>query len=119
MTGNGYCEITIEGQKTGLKFNMYAFEQLQVIKGKEGGIRDTTALVWAGMLGNAYVKQTEPAFSFEQVSDWLEDQLFSNDQEGQLAKINEVVTAALARINKVKENSEPGEDAKKKILETV
>jgi hypothetical protein len=36
MTANGYTTIEIAGRKVGLKFNMYAIEQFETIKGRAG-----------------------------------------------------------------------------------
>jgi hypothetical protein len=116
MTNNGYTEITINGRKAGLKFNMYAIEQFETIKGRNGNIKNFTTIIYAGILGNAYVKQVEPQFTFEEVCDWLDEQLLNGDANGELKHLMEVFANSRA-IKKGDDNNEPDEEAKKKLME--
>ena len=94
MTGNGYIEIEIDGRKCGLKFNMYAIEQMPTIMGNSGTIKTYTAIIYAGMLGNAYVKQKEPEFTFEQISDFVDAGWAENGIEF-FTKIDEVFSHSI------------------------
>jgi hypothetical protein len=114
MMNNGYTEITINGRKAGLKFNMYAIEQFETIKGRNGNIKNFTTIIWAGILGNAYVKQIEPEFTFEEVCDWLDEQHANGDAEGEVKRISDVFVNC--RVMQ-KKNNEPDEEAKKKLME--
>lgn len=117
---NGYCQIEIAGRKVGLKFNMYAIEQMESIKGNTGTIKNFTSVIWAGLLGNAYAKQTEPDLTFEQVNDWVDEQLLSNDEGGQLGRISETFAGAqvIQKLQaRVKGNGEvESEELKKKVI---
>ncbi len=119
MIQNGYIEIEINGRKTGLKFNMYAIERMGEIRGKESALKNFAAIIWAGILGNAYIKQTEPEFTFEEVADFAELQLLNNDEGGVLERVSEAFLNSRsyqALINRA--NGEPSEDAKKKMIAT-
>src|SRR5262245_34506481 len=117
MMNNGYIEIEINGRKAGLKFNMYAVEQLQ----KQGndsvsGVRNITELVWAGLCGNAYAKRKEPADTYEEVTEWI-DENWTIEYEGSIfEEITRVFTESKIyhRLTN-RDNGEPEEDAKKKI----
>jgi hypothetical protein len=122
MTNNGYTEITINGRKAGLKFNMYAIEQFETIKGRNGNIKNFTTIIYAGILGNAYVKQVEPQFTFEEVSDWVEELVLNGDTEGELNRVSEIFTNSQVLrtlIDKANKNGEPAEEQKKTIAETI
>lgn len=69
-----YIQLNIGGQPRGLKFNKLALLEMQS-KTDWARIDKTSAyaLIWGGMVGNAYVKQTEIDFTFEQVCDWVDE----------------------------------------------
>jgi hypothetical protein len=122
MKNNGYTEITINGRKAGLKFNMYAIEQFETIKGRNGNIKNFTTIIYAGILGNAYVKQIEPQFTFEEVSDWVEYLVLNGDPGGELNRVSEIFTNSQVLrtlIDKANKNGEPAEEQKKTIAETI
>jgi hypothetical protein len=97
MKGNGYIEIEIEGKKLGLKFNMYAFEQWETIRGGPGKPSLYEA-IYVGMLGNCYVKQIEPPYTFEDMR--LLDNLLASPDNDEPKKIHEVFAFAAARARK-------------------
>src|SRR3954467_9280312 len=122
MINNGYTEITINGRKAGLKFNMYAIEQFETIKGRNGNIKNFTTIIYAGILGNAYVKQIEPQFTFEEVSDWVEDLVLNGDTDGELNRVSEIFTNSQVLktlIDRTNKNGEPAEGQKKMMVEPV
>jgi len=86
---NGYIQIDINGKKVGLKFNMYAGENLSSVKGNPTTSANIVRMVWAGILGNAFVKQIEPEVSFEDVVEWVDNLTLSGDKEGVLQKISD------------------------------
>ena len=119
MIKNGYCEITVGGKKVGLKFNMYAIELFSEIKGRSTTIKNLTTIVYAGMLGNCYAKQTEPELSFEDISDWVDEQMINQDETGELATVSECFQASnvlKATIEKAS-NGAADEETKKKMVE--
>jgi hypothetical protein len=118
MTANGYVEIMIQGKRIGLKFNMYAFEQYETIKGKAGNIKNFTTVIWIGYLGNCYAKQIEPDLTFEQISDWVDESMANNEQE-QLTRISEVFLNSQVLKGLISQggNGDPDQELKKKITE--
>jgi len=118
MTGNGYIEIEIGGKKVGLKFTMYAVEQIGKLKGREDSVvRYYTGLIYGGALGNAYAKQIEPQISFEDANDFAEQQLLNGDEGDILKNISEVFTQSnyFQSILK-KQNGAADDEAKKKLM---
>lgn len=86
---NGYIQILINGKNIGLKFNMYAAENLSNIKGNPTTSANIVRMVWAGVLGNSFVKQIDPEVTFEDVADWVEDLTLNGDKEGILQKVSD------------------------------
>jgi hypothetical protein len=118
MTGNGYTEISILGRVAGLKFNMYAVERFEEIKGTSGTVRNFTAVIWAGLLGNCFAKQIEPEFTFEQVCDFVEELILSGDPGEILSRVMEVFNTSHVMqklIDRANRNGEPADELKKKI----
>ena len=89
MTGNGYIEIEIEGKKIGLRFNMYAIEQFDTVKGNNSYTKNLTTIVFAGLLGNCFALQKEPEISFADVNEWVEAQIYDGDTDGILNQVAE------------------------------
>jgi|GEM_PF-3313361 hypothetical protein len=120
MTQNGYIEIEISGRKTGLKFNMYAIERMGEIKGVPvSGVRYITALVYGGILGNAYAKQVEPEFTFEDVLEWVDENSGGAFEGSILEKIKDTfINSNVYQHTINRANGEPSEDAKKKMIAT-
>lgn len=85
----GYIQIEINGKKVGLKFNMAAGESLATVKGAKSTYSNIVTIVWAGILGNAFVKQIDPEVTFEEVAEWVEDKSLSGDEEGELNKVSD------------------------------
>lgn len=115
---NGYIQVEINEKKVGLKFNMYAAENFTEVKGSLGNRANIVRMVWAGITGNAFVKQQEPVVSFEEVADWVEMLSLKGDDEDIIVKITETFLEAepiKALLNKASENKEDG-DAKKKTV---
>jgi len=114
---NGYIQVEINGKKVGLKFNMYAAENLNSIKGNPTSGANIIRMVWAGIIGNAFIKQIEPEVSFEEVADWAEILMLKDDADNTLQKIVETFLEAQpvkVLMDKAKQQEE--EEAKKKPL---
>lgn len=76
--------MQVNGKEFGVKYNMYAQEQYSSIKGTgKAMIANIMALMWIGYLGWCYVKQIEPEFTFEEVSDFVE----SADENPEVIKL--------------------------------
>lgn len=121
MMKNGYCEITVNGKTIGLKFNMYAIERYNEIKGI-GGAKHAVAMVYGGMLGNCFVKQIEPEISFEEIVDWVDEDFIKNGLDGEMKRISECFNESIiikAQIEKIKSNGEGDEELKKKVAEVI
>lgn len=104
---DGQCEITINGTTVGLKFNRYAIEQGLLVKGSASLYKELISQVWGGILGYAFAKQLEPAVSFEQVCDWIEEQDLTGDPDKQIEKITEAFQTSLFYKTTVKKKAEP------------
>jgi len=85
---NGYCQINMNGQVKGLKFNLHAVRTLEGLFSTnktvdEENILYMTQLIYAGLCGNRYVKSmgSEPICkeSFEEVSDWVDENIVNKD----------------------------------------
>ena len=73
-----YIQIEIGGKLRGLKFNQLSLE----VYTKHVGTGMSSAIYatfYAGLVGNCYVKQEEPDFTFEDVTDWV-DHLYEKDK---------------------------------------
>lgn len=83
---NGYIAITIGGKERGLKFGMYAAEligrkSVANIEGELVTSQFAADLIHAGLLNNCVVKELPVDFTYEEVTDWLEEMWF--DEKGQ------------------------------------
>jgi|SRR5215471_9249276 len=123
MKANLFIEIEIAGKKIGLKFNMYAFEQSLLLKGQNSNISKMTGIIYAAMLGNAYAKQIEPEATFEEISDFVDANMITQDKDGVLARITDALTDSpiLKYLNEKAAglNGNADDDIKKKISATV
>jgi hypothetical protein len=77
-----YLTVTLGGKQRGLKFNMEAVEQFSRHFNYKTTPSAFYATVYAGLCGNATVKQEEIDFTYEEVCDWV-DELCSTE-EGEL-----------------------------------
>jgi hypothetical protein len=79
---DGLIKLKIGGKERSLKFNMRAIETFAEIKNNsQGSISSSVTLIYAGLMGWHYAKQVEPDFSFEDVTDWVEELIFSGQTE--------------------------------------
>ena len=75
---NGLITLQIGGKQRTLKFNMRAVEAFGEIKNAGTSVVSSSVnLIYAGLVGACYVKQEEPDFTFEDVSEWVEDLIMS------------------------------------------
>ena len=80
---NGYCQINMNGQVKGLKFNLHAVYTLQKLFPKKTEDPTNTLfvaqLIYAGLCGNRYIKSVgaDPVCeeTFEEVSDWVDENI--------------------------------------------
>lgn len=115
---NGYCEVEINGKKVGFKFNRYCVEQVPFIKGNMSITNNVTAIIYCGMLGNCYAKQIEPVMTFEEMSDWIDEQAIKGEIEV-IKMIFDCYNDSLI-VKGSSENRQNGtadDDTKKKIME--
>lgn len=86
---DGIITIQLGGKERTLKFNMRALETLSEIKlAGDIGLSSAAVIVHAGLIGWHYAKQTQPDFTFEDVSEWVEDIMLSEDR-GIISDVNE------------------------------
>lgn len=132
---NGYIQITIPvdrainkeikkiDQVVGLKFNMYAAENISSIKGNPTSGANIVRMVWAGVIGNAFVKQQDPVVTFEEVADFVETLTLKGDEKNILEKVSntffeaEPVKILLEKVKeKTEEKGDEENESKKKEL---
>ena len=80
-----YIQIEIGGKLRGLKFNQLSLEEYT----KNVGTGTATAIYatfYAGLVGNCYVKQEEPDFTFEDVTNWV-DEIYEKGRKADIEKV--------------------------------
>ena len=84
---NGYIQADILGRKRGIKFGMIAVQQIGLELGKLGKVFgdnsiDLAALpiiIYWGLYNNCYIKREDPDFTFEDVSDFVDENVSNPD----------------------------------------
>ena len=100
----GYIKVDILGKSRGLKFGMLAAQQIfqQATKlnktlGAEVDAALVPVVIYWGLFNNCYVKQEDPDFTFEEVCDWVDQNLDKVDLYADIFKAfysSTVITAA-------------------------
>ena len=79
---NGYIQVEILGRKRGVKFGMIAVQQITLEAQKLGKVLGVSldfamvpVIVYWGLYNNCYVKREDPDFTFEDVSDFVDENL--------------------------------------------
>lgn len=77
-----YIQVNIGGKDRGLKFNQVALEVYSKHIDLQNAVNTSTiyATFYAGLVGNCYVKNEEVDFTFEDVTDWV-DELYSKGKK--------------------------------------
>lgn len=71
---NNYVQIEIGGKLRGLKFNQLSLQvYTENVSHEQANSSAIYATFYAGLVGNCYVKKEEVDFSFENVTDWVDD----------------------------------------------
>ncbi len=109
----GYTQATILGKVRGLKFGSLAAEnitmELVALGAATGGNYSTsmiTVIIYWGLYNNAWSKKEDIDFTFEQVSDWV-DENAGNDELvgvfGEIAKCYEASTSTKQTIERLEQ----------------
>ncbi len=96
-----YIQIDIGGKLRGWKVNQLTLEEWS----KRMGSTNTSALysaVYAGLFANCYVKNEEPDFTFENVCDWTDGLIATNDGMKVVELIKETFEKSDAYIQSLK-----------------
>jgi hypothetical protein len=79
---NGYIQIDILGKTRGLKFGMIAVQQITQEAQKLGKYLGSSVdfamvavIVYWGLYNNCHVKREDPDFTFEDVSDYVDEHI--------------------------------------------
>jgi hypothetical protein len=79
---NGYMQAEILGRKRGLKFGTIAIRQITLYSEKNGKALGETLdlalipiIVYWGLFNNCYIKQEDPDFTFEDVVEFVDDNI--------------------------------------------
>lgn len=121
---NGYIQAEVLGRRRGLKFGMPAAQQIMLAAhrlnktfGNELDLVLVPVIVYWGLWNNCYNKQEDPDFTFENVSEWVDDNLDKADMFGEIVKCfyeSKVVASSLEKLAKEEEKksstSQPTQD---------
>ena len=83
-----YIQINIGGKDRGLKFNQLSLEVYTKHIDYNNAVVTSTiyATFYAGLIGNCYVKKEEPDFTFEDVTNWV-DEIFDSGRKDEIEKV--------------------------------
>lgn len=115
-----YLQIEIGGKLRGLKFNQGAVDiYLTKLNYTEVGASTIYAAFYAGLMGNVIAKGEQSDFTYEEVTEWVDD-IYENGKEEIIKQVDSVFTETNAykkRLEeltaKVKELQGEVEDVKK------
>lgn len=115
---NGYIQAEVLGRRRGLKFGMLAAQQIMLQAqrlnktfGSELDLVLVPVIVYWGLWNNCYNKQEDPDFTFEEVSEWVDENVGQVELLGDIVKCfyqSKVVAASIERMQ-----GEAKEDEKK------
>lgn len=111
---DGQTTVIINGKTVGVKFTIYGIQEMEKIKGVSSLSSNILALVWGGIVGNAFAKQIDTEVNFEEVSDWLEGLQLSGGASEEIAKINTAFETSLVYEKIIKPTAEVKEEVAKK-----
>jgi len=108
---NGYTLLNLDKPR-GFKWGKYASElYIRTLNKKDSDqvgqameAESASAIIYAGLMGNCFVKQQEPDFTFEQVVDWCD--VVHGDE---LLKVREAINSSQYFL-KVREISKKNEE---------
>jgi len=80
---NGYIQADILGRTRGLKFGMLAVQQIGMEMQKLGKVFGDNSIdlaavpviIYWGLFNNCYIKREDPDFTFEDVSDFVDENI--------------------------------------------
>ena len=84
---NGYIQADILGRTRGLKFGMLAVQQIGMEMQKLGTVFGDNSIdlaavpviIYWGLFNNCYIKKEDPDFTFEEVVDFVDENISSPD----------------------------------------
>lgn len=109
-----YIKIELGGKERGLKFNQLALEIMGSYAG-ETTTQNVYAMFYGGLRGNSFVKREDPDYTFEQVTDWV-DEYYAAKNYDLIKNVEQVLTETQLYKSLVpeKKNEDKGEPKKKK-----
>lgn len=120
---NGYIVADLGGKKRGIKFGMYAVTMISrrigkyLQEGSEVTSQMAVEILYAGLVNNCVVKESEQDFTYEQVTDWVEEMWYSEDGQ----KVIVEVVREFENSRPIKEGKKTistlDEETKKKLME--
>ena len=115
---NGYIQAEVLGRRRGLKFGMLAAQQIMLQAqrlnktfGNELDLVLVPVIVYWGLWNNCYNKQEDPDFTFEQVSEWVDENIDKPDLFAEIVRCFYESKVVAASIDKLK--AQAGDDEKK------
>lgn len=90
---NGYMQAELLGKKRGIKFGTIALRQITLYSEKNGkalgeslDLAIIPIIVYWGLFNNCYIKQEDPDFTFEDVVEYVEDNMDKAEVFGEIVK---------------------------------
>lgn len=113
---DGQTTITVNGKAVGLRFNYQAVIEMGAVKGTSTLVKNVISIIWGGITGYAFMKQQDPAVSFEEVCEWYEDINLKGDDDEQLKAVLQAFESSKVFNEKLKPEIEKvqAEEAAKK-----
>lgn len=112
-----YIQIELGGKLRGLKFNQLAIEIAAEYRAGDSSAVIGYAVVYGGLRGNSYVKREEPDYTFENVTDWL-DEIPSELYADMMEKVFSVFNDTQLMKDRISAADKGKEDVEKKSLTT-
>lgn len=115
---NGYISVNLGGKQRGVKFGMYALTMFSKRTGKTLvpddviTIKQAADIVYCGLVNNCIVKEVDTDFTYEDVTDWVEEMFFDEKGQETLSKIIETFSNSRAIKHGQKLNEELDESKK-------
>lgn len=127
MDASGYIAIEFKGLKVGIKFGMYANEQIvrKISDPDSGALLEDGSfstvgvayMLYYGYWNNCLAKEIPKAYTFEDFLEYTEDSILSPEGNEVLKRVGEVYSNARHTRKMVDNINEKVEDLKKKIQE--
>lgn len=109
--------MELGGKERGLKFNTVGLREAWREMPADGEeLKYRAAIIWGGLKGNDYAKKQEADYTWEDVTEWVDDLFFKKDNDT-LKKIVDAMQESQAYLSLLPKNDKE-EDEKKSQEQT-